>query len=238
MSDIVAVLIPGLVSDDRVWTPLGAALAPHFEVHPADVGRDSSIGDMAARLLAETEGALIAVGHSMGGRVAMEMARQAPDRVRALVLANTGHDARRPGEEAKRQAKIDLGHADMAKLAAEWLPGMLNPARVTDNALVADLTEMIIDAGAKVHERQIRALLDRPDVGAYLSKITCPILLLTGKQDAWSPEAQHREIAALALDAEVQVIDNAGHFMPVEQPTETVTRITQWLARNKEKIHG
>ncbi|MFV0244234.1 MAG: alpha/beta fold hydrolase [Qingshengfaniella sp.] len=233
---VTLVLIPGLVSDARIWRPLAEAAG--LPVHDADVTRDATIPEMAARLLAETEGPLIPVGHSMGGRVAMEMAHQAPDRVRALVLANTGHGPSRPDEPPKRQQKIDLGHADMPGLAAEWLPPMLDPARVGDAALIADLTEMVLKMGPDIHERQIKALVARPDAAAYLPDIKVPILLLTGAQDGWSPEAQHRQIAALAPDAELIVIDGAGHFLPVERRAETVAAITGWLTRNRERINA
>ena len=93
------VLIPGLVSDSIVWAPLAEAVAQHMAVHAADVSRTSSISTMAESILAATDGDLIAVGHSMGGRVAMEMARIAPDRMRGLVLANTGHHPKRDGKD-------------------------------------------------------------------------------------------------------------------------------------------
>lgn len=233
---VALVLIPGLVSDMRVWRALECAV--DMPTHRADVTRDGTIEAMASRLLGDLEGPFVAVGHSMGGRVAMEAARQAPDRVRALVLANTGHGPQKAGELAKRQAKIDLGHKDMAMLAAEWLPPMLDPARAGDQALVSELKAMVVAAGPLVHERQIKALLARPDAATYLPAITCPILLLTGAQDGWSPEAQHREIAALASNTELKIIENAGHFLPIERPVETVAAITQWLVRNQETINA
>lgn len=239
MTDITYLMVPGLVSDARVWAPLAQALERDGRgpVHHADITRDDTIPAMAARLLDEVAGPLIVAGHSLGGRVAMEIARQAPDRVRGLILANTGHNARAEGEEPKRQAKIDLAHADMTRLAAEWLPPMLDPARTGDTALVGDLTEMVLAAGPEVHERQIRALLDRPDAATYLGRITCPVLLLTGAQDQWSPAPQHHEIAAMTRDAEVQVIDAAGHFMPVERPELTCAAILGWLSRRKDDLH-
>lgn len=230
------VLIPGLLSDSRVWRAL--AEATDLPVHDADVRRDATITGMAGRLLDEVDGPIVPVGHSMGGRVAMEMAHLAPDRVRGLVLANTGHHPQRPGEQPKRQAKIDLGHADMARLAAEWLPPMLAPERTGDEALVDELTGMVLAAGPHVHERQIRALLDRPDAAAYLPRIACPVLLLTGAEDRWSPPAQHREIADLLPASELRIIDGAGHFLPVERPEETVAAITDWLHRNKDTQDG
>jgi len=225
------VLIPGLVSDRIVWEPVAEAAAETFPVHHADVTTQASITEMAQSVLSAVDGPIIAVGHSMGGRVAMEMAHIAPDRIKGLVLANTGHHPKREGEEVKRQAMIDLGHESMDKLADQWLPGMLDPARVSDEALVAELKEMVLRAGADVHERQIWALVGRPNASAYLKEITCPVLLVTTRQDVWSPIAQHEEIAAEVADPELVTIENAGHFAPVERPAETAAAIMEWLTR-------
>lgn len=230
------VLIPGLVSDARVWQALADATS--LPVHQADVTRDASITAMAQRLLGETEGRLIAVGHSMGGRTAMEMARQAPQRLAGLVLANTGHHARREGEEVRRQQMIDLGNRDIEQLADTWLPPMLDPARLGDSALLDSLRAMLRQAGAATHERQIRALLGRPDAMAYIAAIACPILLVAARQDGWSPIAQHAEIAAAAPDAELVIIEHAGHFAPLERPAEVTAAISSWLTRRFGDIHA
>lgn len=235
---ITLLLIPGLVSDSRVWRALKEHTPAGFVAKDADVTRDDDLRAMARRLLDEFPGTLLPVGHSMGGRVAMEMARQAPDRVCGLVLADTGHHPLKEGEMAGRQAKIDLAHKDMAGLAAEWLPPMVAPARAADKDLIEDLTGMVLAAGPEVHERQIRALIGRPDAAEYVPDMTCPILLVTGDQDGWSPEAQHREIADLARDAEVHVIGGAGHFLPVERSDELIAVILDWLARKKDALHG
>lgn len=227
------VLVPGLVSDARIWRALRKALDGRAVLHNGNISVFPDIAQMATGLLLETSGELIAVGHSLGGRVAMEMARQNPERVKGLVLANTGHTPKKPGEEVKRHAMIDLGHRSMHELAAQWLPPMLDPARIGDQALIADLTEMVLNAGAEVHERQIRSLLNRPDAGTYMAAYTSPVLLITGAQDGWSPEAQHQEIQKMVPDGELKVIDHAGHFMPVEQPAATVEAIVEWLERRE-----
>lgn len=225
------VLIPGLLSDSSVWRPLAEAAKARMRIHDADVTRDASIPAMATRILAEAEGDLIAVGHSMGGRVAMEMARQAPQRIRGLVLANTGYQPRRDGEEARRQEMIDLGNRDIEALADQWLPPMLDPARTKDTELLDRLKAMVLRAGSAVHARQIRALLDRPDAGAYMADLHCPILLVAARQDGWSPIAQHGEIAEAAPDTELVVVENAGHFAPVERPDDVVAAVCDWLDR-------
>ncbi len=225
------VLIPGLVSDSIVWAPLAEAAFGFTSVRHADLSDGRSITGMARKLLDETPGDIIAVGHSMGGRVAMEMAHIAPDRIRGLVLANTGHHPKREGEEVKRQQMIDLGNRSIEELARQWLPPMLDPARVGDRDLIDSLQAMVLRAGSEVHERHIRALIGRPDASAYVADITCPILLVAARQDGWSPIGQHQEIADAAPDAELVIIENAGHFAPVERPAETTAAITEWLAR-------
>ncbi len=224
---ITYVLIPGLLSDDAVWKDLARKLGP--AVVAADVTRDDSIERMARRLLDETGGEFVAIGHSMGGRVAMEMARQAPDRVRGLVLVSTGHNGGTEAELPKRRARIALGHESMARLADDWLPGMVAPHRREDAALMEALREMVLRHDARIHERQVHALVGRPDAAAYLPAITCPILLLVGSDDGWSPVPQHQRIAELAPDTRLRVIEGAGHFLPAEKPAETVAAITDWL---------
>ncbi|HCL63334.1 MAG TPA: hypothetical protein DIC56_00495 [Rhizobium sp.] len=225
------VFIPGLLSDSSVWQPIAEAAKALMPIHHADVTRNASIPSMASRILGEIDGHLIAIGHSMGGRVAMEMARQAPARVRGLVLANTGYHPRRDGEDTKRQQMIDLGNRDMEALADLWLPPMLDPSRTDDTELLERLKAMVLHAGPAMHERQTRALLDRPDAGAYMADISCPILLVAARQDGWSPIAQHREIAEAAPDTELVVIENAGHFAPVERAEDVADAICDWLSR-------
>lgn len=226
-----ALFIPGLLSDARVWAPVSDSLAGGMKVYNADVSAMTGIAAAAAGLLAAVDGPLLPVGHSMGGRIALEMARQAPGRMAGLILADTGHHPLRPGEVAKREEMIALGHRDMAALADAWLPPMLHPDRAGDAALMDDLRAMVLAAGPEVHERQIRALIGRPDAAPHLGAIAAPVLLLVGRQDGWSPVAQHEEIAAAVADAEVVVIEDAGHFAPAEQPQAVVAAVQDWLHR-------
>ncbi|HMO06560.1 MAG TPA: alpha/beta hydrolase [Paracoccaceae bacterium] len=224
------VLIPGLVCDAHVWQATSAALGgvPHAV---ADVTAQPSIPAMAADILARHPGPVIAIGHSMGGRVAMEMARQAPGRIAGLALLNTGIHPRREGEEAKRQAMIDLADTrGMAALAEAWLPGMMAAGLPPDPAVVTGLTAMVCRMTPAIHARQMRALLDRPDASATIGAWTGPMLLITGRQDIWSPVAQHEEIARLCPQAQLEIVENAGHFAPVEQPGTVARLLTDWVA--------
>jgi pimeloyl-ACP methyl ester carboxylesterase len=235
---ITFALIPGLLSDARVWRPLGEALAAHGAVRAADLRGMTSITGAAEAILAAVPGPIVPVGHSMGGRIAMEIARLAPGRVRGLVLADTGHHPRREAEMPKRHELIALGHAGMDRLADAWLPPMVAPAARGDAALMGDLRTMVLGFDAETHERQIRALIGRPDAFPHLAAIACPVLLIVGTEDGWSPEAQHREIAGALADAEVVVIPGAGHFAPIEAPGPVTAATLDWIARKLEPAHG
>lgn len=217
-------MIPGLVSDAFVWAGVTAALPGQV----ADVTGQSSIREMARDLLARHPGRLILMGHSMGGRVALEMARMAPGRIAGLALLNTGLHPKRDGEDAKRQAMIDLCNRDgMAALADHWLPGMMNASAPPDPQVMANLTAMVCRMTPEIHERQLRALLSRPDAAATLT-YQGPMVLVVGRQDVWSPIAQHQDIARICPQARLEVVENAGHFAPVEQPDIVAQLLANW----------
>jgi protocatechuate 4,5-dioxygenase alpha subunit len=224
---VTVVLIPGLVSDGHVWADAVAALAP-LAVVVADVTTQDSIPDMARSLLARHGGRLVLAGHSMGGRVAMEMARMAPGRVAGMALLNTGIHPRREAEVARRLELVDLAQGQgMAALAAAWLPGMLRPGGAADPAVLAGLTAMVCRMTPAIHARQVRALLERPDAGASLA-YRGPMLLIAAEEDVWSPVAQHAQIASLCPQARLEVVAGAGHFAPVEQGARVARLLADW----------
>lgn len=226
-NSITNLFVPGLLSDERVWRKVCKSIEGNNAV--ANVTRDNDIREMAKRLLAEHAGKLLIIGHSMGARVAIEMAYQAPERVEGLVLANTGHAPLQQGERERRQYKILMAHENMQQMVAEWLPPMLAEGRDTDASLVADLTDMATQIGPIVHQQQIEALINRPNATEILPQISCPVLLITGDKDLWSPLKQHQEMAELLPSVTLKVIKNAGHFMPIEQPDSTQSIIATWM---------
>ncbi len=224
------ILVPGLLCDAHVWTAQIAALRPHAEVFVADLSSQDSIPAMARDALVLAEGPLVVIGHSLGARVALSMVDQAPDRVARLALIDTGAHPRREGEEATRQVLVDLAFSGgMAALAERWLPPMVHEARLGDDALMEPLKAMVARATPEQHARQIRALLDRPDARPQLGRITCPTLVMVGRQDRWSPLAQHEEIAAAIPGAALVVVEDSGHMAPVEQPEQVTRALLAWL---------
>ena len=224
------VLVPGLLSDRTVWDGVIAAMPAGFRVTVADLSTQDSIPAMAADTLAANPGPLMVAGHSMGARVALDMVRQAPDRIVRLALLDTGIHTRTPDEAEKRQVLIELAnHEGMAALAARWLPPMVYEARHGDAALMDRLTAMVLRMTPELHARQIRALLERPDAKAALHLIACPVLLAVGRQDQWSPLAQHGEVHRLIPGSQLEVIEHAGHFAPAEQPEQTAAILSRFF---------
>jgi pimeloyl-ACP methyl ester carboxylesterase len=222
---VTVFLLPGLLCDETIWAnqreALGTAVIPDFR-------HVDSIGAMAQLVLDTAPKRFSVAGHSMGGRVALEVVRLAPDRVERLALLDTGIHPRAADEEAKRQALVDLARSEgMAALAARWLPPMLHPDH---SALLEPLTEMVKRSTPETFANQQRALLNRPDARKVLPGIRCPTLVLCGKQDAWSPVSQHEEIAALIPQSKIVIVDDCGHMSPVEQPALVTKALCDWLA--------
>ncbi|MEA5501997.1 alpha/beta fold hydrolase [Halotia wernerae UHCC 0503] len=224
------VFLPGLLCDARVFAAQTRALAPFADTKVADFTDAASITRMAEIALAAFDGPVTIVGFSMGGRAALEAVRLAPQRVERLVLMDTGAH---PGSEKEipgRLAVIELAHKEgMKALAAKWLPPMLHPARETDPALIAPLSEIVVGMTPAIHERQIRALMGRPDARPMLPRIACPTLVMVGRQDRWATLEQHEALAAAIPGSRLSVIEDAGHFACFERPEAVNAALLDFL---------
>lgn len=225
------VLVPGLLCDATTFGDLPARLADIVDCIIPDLRGFDDIGAMARAVLDQAPARFAVLGFSMGGRVALQMMRLAPERVSHLGLMDTGAGPARPEEAANRGALVALAReAGMEALAARWLPPMLHPDRVADAALVGTLTEMVCRSTPESYAGQIRALLGRPDSRAVLPTISCPTLVVCGAQDAWATPAQHEELAAGIPGARLAMVEGSGHFLPVEAPAALAALLREWLA--------
>jgi pimeloyl-ACP methyl ester carboxylesterase len=229
------VLLPGLLCDQAVWQGQIDALSDVAACTCPDWGRLDSILAMAERVLRLAPPEFSLAGHSMGGRVAFQVVRLAPQRVKRLALFNTGADAKPAGEagvqeEIKRRALLDLARTQgMRALAMQWLPPMLMAGRMADKPLVDSIVAMLERKNADIYEMQMLALLGRPDARPVLPTIACPTLLLTGREDTWSPPARHAEMAAAILNSRLVIVPNSGHMAPMEQPAAVAEAMREWL---------
>ncbi len=227
----VLYMLPGLLCDETVFVPQTQGLAESIDVRvPRFLGFDS-LTDMARHVLEIGPARFSIAGFSMGGRVAFEIMRLAPERIERFCAFDTGAGPKAEGEDAKRQAVIDLAWREgMAALADAWLPPMIHPDRRADKAFMDPLVAMVLRATPELHERQIRALVNRPDARPVLPTIRCPALIACGRDDAWSPVAQHEQIAAAIPGARLETFETCGHFLPVEQPEAFNRALRSWMA--------
>ena len=224
------VLIPGLTCDATFWAHQHSELIRRSRVVVPRLHDHDSLEAMASTILSETSGPLDVVGHSMGGRVAFEVVRLASGRVRSLAVLDTGAHSAGADEPAQRQVRLDLAAAGgMESLAADWVPAMLHPDRRDDEALVGAISEMVASYTVQQYRGQIRALLERPDARPTLGSIACPTLVAVGRADTWSPVEQHREIESAIRGARLEIIEDAGHMVAMEQPEVTTQLLVDWL---------
>lgn len=233
MSRPTLVLLCGLLCDARIWEPVRAALPPGHDTRILAFPGFRTIEAMAADVVARVPGPMVVIGHSMGGRVALEVLRLAGDRVVGLGLANTGIHPPAPGEAAGRQTLIDCARCEgMEALADAWLPPMMGASEDRVAALMPDLRAMVAANTRESYEGQIAALLGRPDAETPLRAYRKPLLLLAADRDRWSPPAQHEAMRDLAPQGELHVLAEAGHMLPVERPDVVAQVISDWFGRH------
>jgi pimeloyl-ACP methyl ester carboxylesterase len=237
------VLVPGLVCDDAVWAPQVAALAAQRPVLVARHGEADTLGRMAEQVLAIAPPRFALAGHSMGGRVALEVVAQSPDRVTRLALLDTGHEGRPAGDAGERERAGRLRLLDIARehgmraMGADWVRGMVHPRRLDDAVLIGSILDMIERSTPAVFAAQIRALLARPDRSALLASIAVPTLVLCGHEDSWSPVERHRVIADLVPGSVLVDVPDCGHMCTMERPEAISVALDAWL-HDAPQPHG
>jgi pimeloyl-ACP methyl ester carboxylesterase len=224
-------LLPGLLCDAQVWAHQAQYLNGLVDIRIPDFSPFDSLDAMADAVLLEAPEKFLVAGHSMGGRVALQLLHKAPGRISKLALLDTGTHAVKPGEAEKRQVLIDLAEKEgMGALARAWAPPMVHPARHNDATLMDAIYAMVERYDVQGFRNQIKALLGRPDALPFLAKAPAGTLVLCGREDAWSPPEQHAVIShALPDQPPVTIIDNSGHMAPMEQPEAVSTALRKWL---------
>jgi len=223
-------LIPGLMNDAWVWHGVIGALSRLGAVHIARTDGCDSLAAMAERIAQRVSGPMVVIGHSMMGRMALVLADPAAERVKGLVLLDTGAAGPTAQEAEGRLKLVDLARAEgMASVAKSWMPPMLAPNRREDAELVEGITAMLLRADADIFAAQQNALLKRPNRLDLLASIRCPILAVTGSEDKWSPPAQHQQMVDRALNARLEVVEGAGHMLPVEAPEKLAEILTSFI---------
>ena len=228
-------LVPGLLCDDAIWASQAAALADIAAVRVANNGETDSLGALAESIIAHAPPRFALAGHSMGGRIALEVARRVPERLIGLALLDTGYEALAPGEAGEREAEgrhalLALARREgMRAMARTWLQGMVYPPRLTDEELVEPILDMFERRTPDLFAMQIKALLARPDATSVLSTLQCPTLVLCGREDAWATPSRHDAMAKMIRHSTLQIIPDCGHMAPLERPQAVNQALRRWL---------
>jgi pimeloyl-ACP methyl ester carboxylesterase len=223
--------VPGAFCDARLYAhqldQLGDVARPVF----VDVPDHDRVEAMAEAILATAPERFGLAGLSLGGILAFEIVRRAPDRVTRLALLATTSELDPPPLQAIRRASIDkVRGGGLDEQVRTVLPMLVAPAALADDDLVATVREMALGVGAERYARQVEAILHRQDPGDVLPRIACPTLVACGRDDVVTSPASHERLAARIEGARLTIIDGAGHLLPIEQPRAVTDVLRAWLA--------
>lgn len=226
------VLVPGLLCDKQLWRSQIEDLADVTDCWVADHTRADTMAGVARDVLADAPFTRFALaGLSMGGYIALEIMRQAPQRVTKLALLDTtagGESAAQTQRRLDFIAFAEGGHFD--RVTETLLPLLIHSARQGERSLTGTVRSMARNIGKDAFIRQQRAIMSRADSLGLLAGINCPTLVLCGRQDALTPLARHEEIASGIKGARLEVVENCGHLSTLEQPGEVNAALRRWLA--------
>lgn len=221
------VLLPGLICDHALWDHQARHLPGPVTV--ADLTRDDGIGAMAARTLAEAPPVFDLAGLSMGGYVAFEILRRAPERVARLCLLDTAAAADTEEQTARRRGLMQLARTGQFRgVTPRLLPLFVHPDRVSEEPLAGTIMAMAERVGAEAFLRQQNAIMGRADSSRSLAAIAAPTLVICGRQDALTPLDRSREIAAAIPRARLAVIEECGHLPTMERPQAATALMRLW----------
>jgi len=224
------VLLPGLLNTRRLYERQIADLADLADAVVPELWHHDTIGAMAEATLALAPERFALGGFSMGGYVAFEILRRAPQRVERLALMDTQATPDTPEATARRrgfveQTKMGRFHGVQPSL----LPQIVHRSRLADQSVIQPIVEMAAEVGADGFCRSQVAMIDRPDSRPLLVEIKQPTLVLVGRQDIATPLIRAEEMAADISHSQLVVIETCGHMSPLEKPAEVSAALRRWL---------
>lgn len=227
------ILLPGLICDAALWAHQVQHLKDIAAPQVADLTQHDSIKDMATHVLATAPQTFALAGLSMGGYVALEIMRQAPERVTHLALCNTSARPDTPHQLERRGALISLAKTGKFKgVTPKLLPLLVHPDRVNEEALAEIVMDMAERVGRDAFIRQQSAIMGRIDSRPHLPAITCPTLIIAGRQDALTPPEHAQEMHDGIARSQMTVVEDCGHLAPLERPQATTALLRLWLQTN------
>ena len=226
------VLLPGLLNTAKVFEPLIAELGDAADVIVPELHQCESIEDMAEATLGIAPERFSLGGFSMGGYVAFEILRRAPQRVERLALIDTQASPDPPESTARRRAFVDQSKIGRFHgVTSTLMPSLIHPSRLSDPSVTGPIVEMATLIGADGFAREQRAIMARPDSRPLLVDIKVPTMVISGRQDRTVPLARAEEMAADISHSQLVVLEHCGHMAPLEKPVEVAAALRRWLVQ-------
>lgn len=229
------ILLPGMICDWAVWAPQIKALSKHVNIFIADYSGETDLSRMAEAILKIAPETALIAGHSMGGRVALELYRMAPERVLGLCLLGTECHARPEGEKGEhedqqRSMLLSVARSQgMKAVATTWIPHLLSSKNLGNISLTETLTLMFQRQSFERLSNHIEAGRRRPDSTAMLGDIQCPVLVIAGEDDSIRPASPLYEMAKKIKGSSYHVVKDCGHMMTIEAPDQVNRLMTDWV---------
>ncbi|MGJ8546988.1 MAG: alpha/beta fold hydrolase [Sulfitobacter sp.] len=224
------VFLPGMMCDARLFGPQIAEFSADTPLMVGPVTQTERVEETASRLLDALPKRFALAGHGLGGVVAMEILRRAPDRVSRLALLGTSPLAETPTEAANREPMIVKMRAGRM---GEVLREEIKLSHLAPGPYRNEVLELAMDMGTvlgpEVYIRQSRAMQRRKDQQATLRKCKVPTLILCGAYDTRYSVKRHEFMAELIPNARLHVLEDAGHLPMLEQPGQTTDALREWM---------
>jgi pimeloyl-ACP methyl ester carboxylesterase len=224
--------LPGLLEDADAFAHAIGGLRESAACTVADLTRANTMAGLARSALEQAPGGrFLLAGHSMGGYVALEILRQAPERIAGLALLNT--HARPDSAEAteNRRRLMALAERDFEAVVASLLPKLMTPGHLGDPVLTGTIGAMALAVGKEGFKRQEEAIIGRIDSRPSLKDIRCPTVVIAARDDQLMPVELLQELSDAISGARLTVIEDCGHMAPIEQPDKVLQALKQWIER-------
>ncbi|WP_411741605.1 alpha/beta fold hydrolase [Pseudomonas sp. GL-RE-20] len=225
-SALPLVLIPGFMLDESLWDEVVQQLPSNRKVHRANLLHGQTIAEIAQNIAAGAPSRFFLIGFSLGGYVARSLVQQFPDRVAGLVLIATSLRPDTPGQQQLKHAAVKASaQGQFRGLSSVSITQSVHPQRANDKALIGRIREMGERMGHEVFARQ--SLLIRDDISSC--NIHCPTLIIAGAQDKLRLPEEAQELRDAIPGASVEVVEESGHMIPLEQPEKLALLMSHWL---------
>lgn len=225
-------MVPGMMCDERIFSPQIEALSQNLEVTIADISNFSSVRELASDVLKKAPKKFSLLGHSMGGIVAMEIYSQEPNRIEKLILMDTNPKAELDEVKLKREPQIrEVNKGKLLEVMRDEMKPNYLAESENKRSVLNICMDMALSLGPDVFINQSRALQSRLDQQNTIQSINIPVLVMCGSEDKLCPVERHEMMHNMISDSDLKIINNAGHMPTLEQPRETTEVIKEWLMR-------